>query len=121
MDSVIYSIPCGGCPAVYYGETSRGIKKRFAEHKNDLWQHRTTNSLVRHVDEYGHLPDWENARALCTGLEKRMRRLVESAFIAVGEVTNHREGFVNLSRNAAQLVINSVDQPARFLPKRPVR
>ncbi|XP_076062483.1 uncharacterized protein LOC143037811 [Oratosquilla oratoria] len=35
-DSVAYSIPCGRCSAVYYGEKSRGIAKKIGEHKNDI-------------------------------------------------------------------------------------
>ena len=34
--SVIYSIPCNGCNREYIGETSRGLGKRIAEHKNDI-------------------------------------------------------------------------------------
>ena len=33
QDSAIYNLPCGGCTASYYGETSRGVKRRIYEHK----------------------------------------------------------------------------------------
>ena len=118
--SVVYSIPCGGCPASYYGETARGMEKRMKEHKSDLRHHRTTNSLVLHAEEFDHLPDWEHVEALHTGLNKRKRKLVEAAYIATGKTTNHREGFMNLSHAAAKLVLSS--QSPRFpLLRRPHR
>ena len=57
----------------------------------------TTNSLVLHAEEQGHLPRWENRTALHTEMEKRKRKLVEAAYIATSLVTNHREGFVSLA------------------------
>ncbi|XP_076030421.1 uncharacterized protein LOC143018721 [Oratosquilla oratoria] len=104
-DSIVYSIPCGGCSAVYYGETSRGLAKRIGEHKKDLRHQRTSNSVMVHAELQGHLPTWENARHLRTGLGKRMRKLMEATHIVSGEVTNHREGYVNLSFVAARLVL----------------
>ena len=69
-----------------------------------------TNSLVLHVEEHGHLPRWENVAALHTKLEKRKRKLVEAAYIATSLITNHREGFVSLSRSTAKLTL--MDQSA---------
>ena len=51
-ESVIYSIPCGGYSAVYYGETAAGAG-RLNGHRSDLRHHRTINSLVLHA-EHGH-------------------------------------------------------------------
>ena len=102
--SVIYEIPCSRCESVYYGETSRGFEKRKNEHKNDVRLHRTSNSLVRHIDETNHLPNWDRSRILHTGLDKKTRRLTEAALITTNETTNHREGFYTLAKTTAKLL-----------------
>ena len=83
------------------------MDKRIREHKSDLRHHRTTNSLVLHAEKYDHLPKWEGATAIHTGLKKRKRKLMEAAYIATNENTNHREGFVNLSQPAAKLILTN--------------
>ncbi|XP_045137175.1 uncharacterized protein LOC123519735 [Portunus trituberculatus] len=111
-DSVIYKIPCSGCSSSYIGETGRGLKKRIYEHKNDMRHHRTSNSLVVHARDKGHLPNWVGATTLRKGLKKRDRKTVEAAYITTEEeTTNHREGFVCLSRAAAQLTISATGRP----------
>ncbi|MPD03976.1 hypothetical protein E2C01_099638 [Portunus trituberculatus] len=94
------------------------MDKRLKEHKNDLRNHRTTNSLVVHAEKYNHLPNWEQVTAVHTGLDKK-RKLVEAAYIASREATNHRNGFVNLSRTAARLILTS--QSACPPARRPAR
>ncbi len=101
--SIIYNIPCSGCSAAHIGETSRGAQKRIYEHKNDLRHHRTSNSLVIHARDKGHLPNWKDVMILHTG--KKRRKTIEAAYITTEETTNHREGFVCLSRAAAPLSI----------------
>ena len=105
--SVVYKIPCNSCPKSYYGETSRGMQQRLYEHKNDVRQHRTSNSLVVHIDSEGHLPNWGEAKILHKGLNKMKRRTVEAAYIATENIVNHREGFVNLGKVAGRLVVRS--------------
>ena len=70
-NSVIYKISCKGCWKAYYGETTRGMVKRLYEHKGDVRAHRTSNSLVIHIDECGHLPNWEASEALHKCLKRR--------------------------------------------------
>ena len=111
--SVVYQIPCKGCSASYFGETSRGISKRLSEHKNDLRAHRTSNSLVQHVDKHGHLPNWKEAKILQKGLGKKARKTVESAYINTNENTNGRDGFVCLSKVASVLVLGTTKRMER--------
>ena len=92
---------------MYYGEMAQGMERRLNERRSDLRHHRTTNSLVLHAEEHGHLPRWENMTALHTKMEKRKRKLVEAAYIATSLVTNHREGFVSVSRSAAKFTLIS--------------
>lgn len=111
--SVIYNIPCKGCTKEYIGETGRGLKKRITEHKKDVIKHRTSNSLVLHIDKFKHLPNWEAASEIRIGLDKRMRKALEAAYITQKDVTNHREGFVRWSANAAKLALRSSDRRVR--------
>ena len=86
--------------------TSTSLK----EPRSDLRHHSTTNSLVLHAEEQGHLPRWENATVLHTRMEK-MKKLTKAAYIATSLVTDHREGFVSLSRSAAKFTL--MDKSAR--------
>ena len=119
QDSAIYNIPCGGCTASYYGETSQSVKRRLYEHKYDLRQHKTSNSLVVHMDSHGHLPNWEAVRVLHTRLPKMTRKLGESAYINTESTTTHREGSVCLSRAAARLTLSGFRLSQPVLPGGP--
>ena len=94
--SIIYKIPCNTCPSAYYGETHLGLDKRLKDHKNDMRNHRISNSLVMHLDKYNHLPKWKEATILNQGLHKYMRKTIEAAYICVNKdkATNHRDGFL---------------------------
>ena len=74
MNSIVYRIPCGGCEASYIGESSRGLDTRLSEHRNDIRHHRTSNSLVLHIDSHGHLPNWQQVEILQKGLDKSLRK-----------------------------------------------
>ena len=108
--SVIYRIPCSGCPSAYIGESGRGIEKRINEHRNDLKAHRTSNSLVRHLEICNNLPEWSKVEILHKGLKKKMRKTVEAAHINVKENNNDREGFICLSKAASLLIINALEK-----------
>ncbi|MPC90981.1 hypothetical protein E2C01_085989 [Portunus trituberculatus] len=76
-----------------------------------MHHHRISNSLVVHARDKGHLPAWDGVKILHTGLEKKLRKTVKAAHITIEEATNHREGFVCLSRTAAKLIISTVGRP----------
>ena len=111
--SVIYKIPCKSCSLCYIGETGRGIEKRLSEHKNDVRAHRTSNSIVVHIDEKDHLPDWQQTEILFKGADRKMRKTLEAAFIATNNTYNHREGFITLSSITSQLLVNEVNKRYR--------
>ena len=120
--SVVYKIPCDKCQLAYIGETSRGIKKRIQEHKNDLRHHRTSNSMALHAEKHDHLPNFGKAEVLHAGKKRRMRKLIEAAHITTEETTNHREGFITLAKTTASIVINSMrkDNPTNNGPLPPL-
>ena len=95
-DSIVYKIPCSKCDKSYFGETGRGLRKRIQEHKNDLRNHRTSKALVIHADQEGHLPNWNEAQAIHTGLTKTRRWLIEAAYISTEKVINVSPGFFKL-------------------------
>ena len=120
--SVIYEIPCTQCESKYFGETSRGIKKRTYEHKQDVRFHKTSNSLVVHIDETGHLPNWDEIKTRYLGLDKKMRKLTEAALISSNnKTTNHREGFFTLSTATARKVLTTRTEAVQnsSIPGRP--
>ena len=57
-DSVVYEIPCSSCNKSYIGESGKGYSTRLKQHKADVRHHRTSNAIVMHIDEKGHLPNW---------------------------------------------------------------
>ena len=91
-DSIVYSIPCKGCSKSYVGETYRGIKKRITEHRRDVCNHNLTNSLVIHIEEKDHLPDWNNVKVLWKGKGKRKRKFIEAAVIECLPNINSKRG-----------------------------
>ncbi|XP_076030469.1 uncharacterized protein LOC143018774 [Oratosquilla oratoria] len=57
--SIIYEIPCGGCDKSYYGESYRGLEIRIKNHMADLRYYRLSNLMLNHVEQEGHLLDWQ--------------------------------------------------------------
>ena len=116
---IIYQIPCKGCDRSYYGESGRDVSTRINEHKRDLRAHRTSNSLVMHVDEQGHLPDWDGAKVLHKGLGKGERKLTEAAYICSNRSTNHREGFYRIANGTAEKILEEVRRDAVGIVSQP--
>ncbi|XP_069985541.1 uncharacterized protein [Penaeus vannamei] len=55
----------------YYGETGRGFNTRINEHGADGRHHKTSNTMVVHVDEAGHLSNWKEAEITHEELSKK--------------------------------------------------
>ena len=101
--SVVYSIPCNSCHKKYFGESCRGLEKRLEEHKKDVRYHKISNALVQHIDECSHLPNWNRAEVINSGISKALRKSLEAMHIALEDNINSRAGFVNWSKTAAGL------------------
>ena len=101
--SIVYSIPCNGCPKKYFGESHRGLTKRLKEHRADVRFHRVSNVMVQHIDNYNHLPKWEEANVIDKGINKVLRKSLEAMYIEINDSTNERAGFVNWSKSAAEI------------------
>ena len=105
-NSLVYRVPCGGCHKSYIGESYRGLKTRLSEHKRDLKNHKLTNSMVIHAESEDHLPSWDNAKPVKTGMTKRHRKILESALIESVPCTNHRGGFYTRVSRQTQILAN---------------
>ena len=68
--SLVHKISCKGDTLPYYGETSRGLKKRIEEHKRDRRNHGIKNSLVKHLEDRAYLPHWEYVDIIKEGMIK---------------------------------------------------
>lgn len=102
--SIVYKIPCSGCNLAYYGETKKTLKDRMNQHRADVRHHRTSNSLVVHIEKCGKLPDWTNSTILASDLKRSERRAIESAYIQTSKNMNCREGSVKLAEMASQII-----------------
>ena len=103
-DSVVYKIPCGRCEKAYFGETGRGLEARIKEHRSDLRNHKTSNAMVLHADQEGHLPNWNGAQVIHSDLKKTQRKLIEAAYILTEQVTNASSGFFKLHLSIAEQI-----------------
>lgn len=121
--SVVYGNHCKGCESIYYSETARDIEKRLYKHKRDLHHHhRTSNLLVVHPGEHGHLPSWNAARVI------HALRMLKAAHISSAEKSmNHRERYVNLAGTTGRLIHAAINktqrrsQSPRTVHRRPAR
>ena len=105
QNSAVYSIPCDTCKKVYIGETYRGMDKRVKEHKADIRHVRSTTGLAKHIFEYSHDVDWNGVKILKSGLEKKKRKAMESAYIAIYENININTGTMKISQYAAKSIL----------------
>lgn len=73
LSNVVYKFTCAQCPATYYGETTRHLKTRIAEHRGVSV--RTGNPISKplfssirdHCLEYDHDLDFNNFKILARG------------------------------------------------------
>merc|ERR1711942_87142 len=101
----IYQIPCSTCDKSYFGQTSRSISKRIAEHKRDLKYDVRNNSIVKHSLEENHSPDFGKARIIKYANNLRLRQILESAIISTYRNYNHRPGAYNLAKNISNKIL----------------
>ena len=102
--SIVYKIPCRGCPKPYYGETGRGLNVRLKEHRKDL-QYQRPKTIVKHSHECGALPDWERAKSIKENIDKKTRIALEAAVLEVKDCMNPRTGRITLSETASKVIL----------------
>ena len=102
--SIVYKIPCRGCPKPYYGETGRGLNIRLKEHRKDV-QYQRPKTIVKHSHECGALPDWDKAKSVKENIDKKTRIALEAAILEVKECINPRTGRITLSETASKVIL----------------
>ena len=103
--SLVYKIPCKGCTQPYFGETSRGLKKRLIEHKRDFRNHNTNNAMVKHSEKCDSLPDWDHAEIIRDSLSRSDRKTIESSLIESYKCVNSKAGGIRLGKSIAVLLV----------------
>jgi len=78
--NVVYRIPCNLCNKSYIGQTSRYLKDRIREHKNDEKKYllkTNPTALVQHKQDTGHNFNFENFTILDQQINYRKRIISE--------------------------------------------
>jgi len=64
-NNIVYKVSCVNCNASYVGQTKRKLKTRLKEHMKNIRLDDSKHSVItKHMLEYNHTFDWENAKIL---------------------------------------------------------
>lgn len=105
--SIVYRIPCNVCDKSYIGQTSRYLKDRLREHKNDEKKFRLkTNptALVQHRQDTGHTFNFENTSILDRQENYKKRIISEMINIKKNNTVNKRTDIENLSASYFNII-----------------
>ena len=110
----IYKVPCLDCTRSYIGESSRPLKNRLREHRDDIRFAKTSNAIFNHINETKHRPNFKDAHSLKITHDTRKRKLIESAVILSSHTMKQRGGFYRLNSSIARHICreNHIDIPA---------
>ena len=74
---MIYKRCCNNCDAVYIGDTSRLLKDRTEEHRQDVVKSKVTSNVYLHVLSTGHSFNFNDASVIRKSNNVRIRRKLE--------------------------------------------
>ena len=106
-DVGVYKIPCKECHLNYFGETGRGLEVRLKEHQRAYKDMADNNVLVKHSWEKDHQINWKGSTVLYKDKNVGNRRLVEGAFINIGNSMEGNKAFT-LEDNFVNKIIHSM-------------
>ena len=92
-DIGVYKIPCKGCSSSYFGETGRGLEIRLKEHQRAYRDMADNSALVKHSWRNDHQINWKEASIIYKDKNVGNRRLVEGAFINIGNSMEGNKAF----------------------------
>lgn len=122
---VVYKIPCGGCNKVYIGETSKKLKMRQRQHKNDyknlLSLSASKTSLITHTQDTHHIFNYEDMQVLDYESNRKRREILEATYImAHSPNTVNRKVDTNSISEQFLPVINTYTSNSKLSPIRSI-
>ena len=105
VGGVVYCVPCSDCGDSYIGQTGREFDIRLNEHKSAVRLKNLNNACAKHVAEYGHSIDWNNAKPVYKCSELSNRLVVESALIKTFPNFNNMHSSITLENLAAETIV----------------
>jgi len=81
---VVYKIPCGQCNKLYVGETSKRLKTRKNQHKNDLKnieENPNRTAILQHIEQTNHIFKYDEIEIMDYEKNMNRRRILESTYI----------------------------------------
>lgn len=98
QSGVVYMVPCSNCNLSYIGQTGRSLHARLISHKSDVRTNKTSCQLSIHVNQLGHLADFDNVKILDRENNTKKRTFLEMVRISQSEETmNSRKDIEGLS------------------------
>jgi len=84
--NVVYKIYCRECDASYVGQTSRQLKTRIKEHRNNInWKSANPSVITKHRLNFKHDFDWESVKILDNERYVGKRLISEMLYIQLQE------------------------------------
>ena len=77
----VYKIPCKDCDKVFVGQTGRNLNTRNVEHKRSVRYAQENSALFQHMQNVGHVIDWNNSTMLFKSNCSFSSKIVESCYI----------------------------------------
>ncbi len=95
---------CNNWHEEYIGKTLKKLNKRLYEHKRDLLQKNTLNSLVAHCNESDHNFNIKNATLIKKQNNSLRQKCIERALIGRSSIVNLHPGSNNILAFLADLL-----------------
>ena len=100
-------MPCSACNKQYIGE-SDNIDRRLQQHKNDIRNNNRNNPIVKHISEFDHPVNIENASIVQFVNDIKRRKLIESFIIKNSNNFNVYQCSVNKDNDTSNILLQSV-------------
>ena len=79
-DNVVYKTNCKDCPSVYYGETSKNLSTRTAQHQQNIRSGDQNSQIFNHISTTNHSFDLKNPQIVAQESRLKPRKFLESYF-----------------------------------------
>lgn len=111
-DSGIYKIECEDCPAIYVGETGRGIQTRADEHRNHITNGNVKASAVaNHVISENHRVNLKKITMIERESNYFRRKIKESLYIRKSTVKMNQNNGIHINPIWIDILIDNTQNP----------